>query len=119
MPGVPYEMEGLMENEVLPRLRGHFHLPTTVQTVVTAGIGESSLAQLVFEWEEALPEGRAFGVPAVPRSVKVRLGVQGPAHERERLQSCWKTRWMRSFDWRISTSLGVAIQDCQRRFWTP
>ena len=88
MPGVPYEMEGLMENEVLPRLRGHFHLPTTLyQTVVTAGIGESSLAQLVSEWEEALPEkGVLLAYLPSPGQVKVRLGVQGPAHERERLQ---------------------------------
>ena len=48
MPGVPYEMEGLMTQEVMPRLRAHFELPTTLyETVVTAGIGESSLAALV------------------------------------------------------------------------
>lgn len=89
MPGVPYEMEGLMQNEVLPRLRSHFHLPTTLyQTVVTAGIGESSLAELVAEWEDALPaKGVSLAYLPSPGQVKVRLGVQGPAEDREALQA--------------------------------
>jgi nicotinamide-nucleotide amidase len=89
MPGVPYEMEGLMEKEVLPRLRHHFQLPTTLyQTVVTAGIGESSLAMLVSEWENALPaKGVSLAYLPSPGQVKVRLGVQGPAEDRESLQA--------------------------------
>lgn len=87
MPGVPYEMEGLMDNEVLPRLRSHFKLPTTLyETVVTAGIGESSLAALVAEWEEALPaKGVSLAYLPSPGQVKVRLGVQGPAEARTSL----------------------------------
>lgn len=87
MPGVPYEMEGLMDNEVLPRLRSHFKLPTTLyETVVTAGIGESSLAALVAEWEEALPaKGVSLAYLPSPGQVKVRLGVQGPAEDRTSL----------------------------------
>lgn len=89
MPGVPYEMEGLMLNEVLPRLRSHFELPTTLyHTVVTAGIGESSLAELVAEWEDALPAKRvSLAYLPSPGQVKVRLGVQGPAEDREALQT--------------------------------
>ena len=87
MPGVPYEMEGLMTQEVLPRLRRHFEVPTTLyETVVTAGIGESSLAALVAEWEDALPsKGVSIAYLPSPGQVKVRLGVQGPAEERTRL----------------------------------
>ena len=87
MPGVPYEMEGLMDHEVLPRLRSHFKLPTTLyETVVTAGIGESSLAALVAEWEEALPaKGVSLAYLPSPGQVKVRLGVQGPAEARTSL----------------------------------
>ena len=87
MPGVPYEMEGLMTREVLPRLRRHFEVPTTLyETVVTAGIGESSLAALVAEWEDALPsKGVSIAYLPSPGQVKVRLGVQGPAEERTRL----------------------------------
>ncbi len=87
MPGVPYEMESLMTQEVLPRLRRHFEVPTTLyETVVTAGIGESSLAALVAEWEDALPsKGVSIAYLPSPGQVKVRLGVQGPAEERTRL----------------------------------
>ena len=93
MPGVPYEMEGLMDNEVLPRLRTHFKLPTTLyETVVTAGIGESSLAALVAEWEEALPaKGVSLAYLPSPGQVKVRMGVKGPAEDRESLAQCLKS----------------------------
>ena len=92
MPGVPYEMEGLMDNEVLPRLRTRFKLPTTLyETVVTAGIGESSLAALVAKWEEALPaKGVSLAYLPSPGQVKVRLGVKGPAEDRESLAQCLK-----------------------------
>ena len=87
MPGVPYEMEGLMTHEVLPRLRSHFDVPTTLyETIVTAGIGESSLAQLVAEWEAALPEkGVSLAYLPSPGQVKVRVGVQGPSDQRDAL----------------------------------
>ena len=76
MPGVPYEMEGLMTQEVLPRLRAHFELPTTLyETVVTAGIGESSLAALVASWEDGLPaKGVSLAYLPSPGQVKMRLG---------------------------------------------
>ena len=87
MPGVPYEMEGLMMSEVLPRLRSHFKLPTTLfETIVTAGIGESSLAALVSDWESALPsKGVSLAYLPSPGQVKVRIGVQGPAEDRKSL----------------------------------
>ena len=89
MPGVPYEMEGLMRAEVLPKLRSHFSLPTTLyETIVTAGIGESSLAALVAKWEDALPgKGVTLAYLPSPGQVKVRLGVQGPAEDREFLEA--------------------------------
>jgi len=89
MPGVPYEMEGLMRAEVLPKLRNHFTLPTTLyETIVTAGIGESSLAAIVAKWEDALPgKGVTLAYLPSPGQVKVRLGVQGPAEDRESLEA--------------------------------
>ena len=89
MPGVPYEMEGLMTQEVLPRLRAHFELPTTLyETVVTAGIGESSLAALVASWEDGLPaKGVSLAYLPSPGQVKMRLGVHGPAADRAKLEA--------------------------------
>jgi nicotinamide-nucleotide amidase len=56
LPGVPYEMEGLMEKEVLPRLKNYFDVPVILhQTLVVAGIGESFIAEKIKDWEEQLP----------------------------------------------------------------
>jgi len=56
MPGVPFEMKGLMNDEVLPRLRQHFQTPAIEHVVVqTVGLGESFLAQRIEDWENRLP----------------------------------------------------------------
>lgn len=56
LPGVPYEMEHLMQDEVMPRLKAHFSLQQIVhRTLITAGLAESILAKRIEEWEEALP----------------------------------------------------------------
>lgn len=56
LPGVPHEMKGLMLKEVLPRLKQHFTMPSIAhRTLLTAGIGESTLADVIQQWEEQLP----------------------------------------------------------------
>ena len=56
LPGVPFEMEHLMQEEVLPRLRAQFALKQVVhRTMITTGLAESMLAKRIEEWEEALP----------------------------------------------------------------
>jgi len=56
LPGVPYEMEHLMEDEVMPRLKAHFSLRQIVhRTLITSGLAESILAKRIEQWEEALP----------------------------------------------------------------
>jgi len=56
LPGVPYEMKGLMTKEVIPRLQQHFTLPVILhQTLLTVGVGESILAEKIKDWEEKLP----------------------------------------------------------------
>lgn len=55
MPGVPYEMEGVME-DVIPYLKKKFELPVIVhKTILTAGIGESALAEKIADFENNLP----------------------------------------------------------------
>lgn len=57
LPGVPFEMKALMEEEILPRLRAHFKTPQIVHRVIkTVGIGESYLSDLIQDWELALPD---------------------------------------------------------------
>jgi nicotinamide-nucleotide amidase len=56
MPGVPHEMQGLMRDHVLPLLKQRFTLPYIAhRTLITFGIGESMIAELIKDWEEALP----------------------------------------------------------------
>lgn len=56
MPGVPNEMKGMMTDFVLPRLPAMFTLPAVVhRTLLTAGIGESYLAERIKDFEAGLP----------------------------------------------------------------
>ena len=56
MPGVPHEMKGMMTDSVIPSLRQHFKLPSIAhRTLLTAGIGESFLADHIRDFETALP----------------------------------------------------------------
>ena len=56
MPGVPQEMKWIMEHQVIPQLSSWYqtgHIEH--RTLLTAGIGESSLADMIKDIEEALP----------------------------------------------------------------
>ncbi|MDP1843484.1 MAG: competence/damage-inducible protein A [Sediminibacterium sp.] len=56
MPGVPHEMKWIMSNHVLPLLLKRFNTGFIAhKTLLTAGIGESFLAELIKDFEEALP----------------------------------------------------------------
>ncbi len=56
LPGVPHEMKGIMETDVLPMLAKKYNLPPIQhRTLLTAGIGESMLAAKIIEFEQNLP----------------------------------------------------------------
>ncbi len=55
MPGVPYEMKAMMTETILPKIKAENNLATIYhKTVLTNGIGESALAELIEEWEDNL-----------------------------------------------------------------
>lgn len=55
MPGVPFEMKALMTDQVVPKLKSRFKFPEIYhKTVLTQGIGESSLSELISDWEDQL-----------------------------------------------------------------
>ncbi len=76
MPGVPFEMEYLMQHEVMPRLKEKFNaLPTAHRTLFTAGEGESTIAEHLKDFEENLPpQVKLAYLPAIAR-VRLRLTV--------------------------------------------
>lgn len=57
MPGVPYEMKGIFNDELLPRIKERFQsVPYEKRVIMTTGIGESFLADMIKDWEDNLPE---------------------------------------------------------------
>jgi len=80
MPGVPFEMKALMTNEVVPKLKSRFKFPEIFhKTVLTQGIGESSLSELISDWEDQLASVniKLAYLPS-PGLVRLRLSTTGP-----------------------------------------
>ena len=76
LPGVPFEMEHLMQDEVLPRLKSRFTLQQIVhRTLITRGIPESILAERISAWEDALPEYLHLAYLPSPNIVRLRLSA--------------------------------------------
>ncbi len=83
MPGVPYEMKGIMEQEVIPKLIQKFRFPHILhRTILTQGIGESALAERISDWEDslALHHIKLAYLPA-PNMVRLRMTTSGPSRE--------------------------------------
>lgn len=80
LPGVPHEMEGLMLNSVLPKLKEHFQMPAIVhKTLFTAGKGESEIAELLIDFEAKLPAHIKLAYLPSYGMVKLRLTGKGEA----------------------------------------
>lgn len=76
MPGVPFEMMYLMEEEILPRIKKTFNLSSIIhKTILTAGLGESFLAQQIEDIEEQLPG--YIKLAYLPKLGQVRLRLSG------------------------------------------
>lgn len=74
MPGVPYEMKGIIRNEVLPWVKEQFNLPPIVhRTILTVGVPESDLASALEEWENTLPSPLKLAYLPSAGMVKLRL----------------------------------------------
>lgn len=87
LPGVPFEMQHLIDEEVVPRLKERFELREIVhRTMITFGIAESILAERISEWEEGLPEYLHLAYLPAPNVVRLRLSayeVEGKEVRRE------------------------------------
>lgn len=78
LPGVPHEMKGLMQKEVLPRLHKLFEGNFIIhQTLLTYGIGESLLAEKIKDWEAALPKNIKLAYLPHYGMVRIRLTAAG------------------------------------------
>lgn len=78
MPGVPHEMKGMMINHVLPALQEKFQMPPIIhRTLLTAGIGESFLAERISDFESTLPSNIKLAYLPNYGMVKLRLSARG------------------------------------------
>jgi nicotinamide-nucleotide amidase len=78
LPGVPFEMKELIKNSVIPKILNEFNLPYIIhKTILTYGMGESSIADIIKDWEKSLPNDISFAyLPSLGR-VKLRLSTKG------------------------------------------
>ena len=78
MPGVPHEMKGMMTHDVIPQLLERFDVsPVLHRTLLTAGIGESFLAERISEFEAMLPKNIKLAYLPSYGMVKLRLTTMG------------------------------------------
>jgi len=83
LPGVPFEMEALMSESVLPKLQEHFALEAVVhRTLITYGMAESMLAEHIASWEEALPSHIRLAYLPSPSQLRLRLSAYNVDRER-------------------------------------
>jgi nicotinamide-nucleotide amidase len=82
LPGVPYEMKYLIDNEVIPNLVQKFKRPYILhQTIMTYGTGESLIAEQIEEWEDNLPDFIKLAYLPSPGKVRLRLTARGDNKE--------------------------------------
>lgn len=78
LPGVPHEMKGLVQQSVIPKLEERFTLPVVLhRTLVTAGVGESTLADTLTDFEHALPPNLKLAYLPAYGVVRLRLTARG------------------------------------------
>jgi nicotinamide-nucleotide amidase len=93
MPGVPHEMKGMMEDDVIPELCRHFTFPHIAhRTLLTAGVGESFLAELVKEFEAALPPH--IKLAYLPNYGMVRLRLSSTGMDKENIEKEVDTQFL-------------------------
>lgn len=90
MPGVPFEMKNIMEEYVLPQLsqmiNGRFIIH---KTILTNGIGESFLSDMISNWEDELPQ--YMHLAYLPSPGMVRLRLTGTGEHKPSLQLAMNT----------------------------
>ncbi|GAA3614210.1 competence/damage-inducible protein A [Flavivirga amylovorans] len=78
LPGVPYEMNALIEHQVVPKLKEKYNCPFILhKTLLVYGLGESALADRIESWEDALPEHVKLAYLPSLGLMRLRLSTKG------------------------------------------
>ena len=82
LPGVPYEMKYIIENEIIPKVIKEYKRPYIIhKTILTYGQGESMIAERLESWENNLPEFIKLAYLPNPGRVRLRLTARGESKE--------------------------------------
>lgn len=82
LPGVPFEMKNLIQQQVIPRVVTAFKRPHIVhRTLITYGLGESAIAERIEAWENALPPH--IKLAYLPNLGRVRLRISARGHNKD------------------------------------
>ena len=74
LPGVPYEMKNIMQEEVIPRIQSRYEVePLFVRWIMTVGQGESSLSVALESVEHNMPKGVKLAYLPSLKGVRLRL----------------------------------------------
>ena len=85
LPGVPYEMKGLITHKVLPKIQKQFKLPFIIhKTIMTYGQGESTIAEIIEDFEDNLPTH--IKLAYLPSFGRVRLRLSAKGDHKEQLE---------------------------------
>ena len=92
LPGVPYEMKGIMTEQVFPRLMERFELKSLFHvTLMTQGLGESFLADQISDWEDKVRDaGLGLAYLPSPGMVKLRMTSYEGKEREEEIRSLFK-----------------------------
>lgn len=78
LPGVPYEMKHIVEQEIIPKIVREYERPYIIhKTIITYGQGESLVAERIEDWENNLPEFIKLAYLPAPGRVRLRLSARG------------------------------------------
>ena len=85
MPGVPYETEAALE-DVINDIKQHFKLESIYhKTIMTYGLAESALSELIAQWEDSLPEDMHLAyLPNPLTGVRLRVSVYDAGPDAEK-----------------------------------
>jgi nicotinamide-nucleotide amidase len=121
LPGVPHEMKGLMTDQVIPQLLKEFETPAIVhRTAFTAGQGESMIAELLKDFEPALPSHIRLAYLPNYGMVRLRLTAHGNNKEElekellpsfEKLQELVKDYLVTNEDEELETVVGKILKE--------
>lgn len=78
MPGVPFEMKEMLIKHVIPILQSHYK-PDAIfhRTIITQGVGESFLSDMIEEFELALPKYIKLAYLPSANMLRLRLSARG------------------------------------------